>query len=273
MGAAAIKADFPCRLCAGTDLFLYHTMGNDGRYRYFKCPRCKLVNYDLSTGLTQDQFETPDTDPTDDTERSHWNKNQAFAFLSGYLSPPGNLLDVGCSTGRLLFLARAAGWEVKGLELSEVMAQVVRDRLGEEVIVADFLEVEPESIGAGEFDVICMQHVLEHLPDCLLAMKKLSALLKPGGHILIEVPNVESVSKKVKRFLTRTGLRKPVFPEDIAIGHANEFCRESFQHLLDKTGFELCHWHNYSRKPAANFFYKHVHVGSNARALIRKKAN
>jgi 2-polyprenyl-3-methyl-5-hydroxy-6-metoxy-1,4-benzoquinol methylase len=270
MSTSETTAGFACRLCASENLALYHVMGNDGRYRYFKCANCQLVNYDLATGLAQEHFDEPDKDPMDDSEPWNLDKDQSFRFLSRYVSPPGRMLDIGCGNGRLMYLARKAGWDVKGLELSAVMAKVVRQRLGAAVVVADFLAVEPDAIDAVKFDLICLRHVLEHLPDCLLAMRKLRALLAPSGYVLIELPNVESISKKVKRSMTRRGIRKPVYPENLAIGHANEFCRASFEHLLRETGFELIRWETYSRKPLANLFYNYVHVGSNARALIKR---
>ena len=64
-------AKFPCRLCSGTSLQLYHTVGNDGSYRYYQCQNCKLVNYDLATGLGQEQFVVLDINPTNDNDE--WN--------------------------------------------------------------------------------------------------------------------------------------------------------------------------------------------------------
>ena len=269
MSASLGDANFPCRLCGGNDLSLYHVMGNDGQFRYFKCATCHLVNYDLATGLEQAHYEEPDKDPTDDKERWNLDKDQSFAFVGRYLSPPGRMLDIGCGNGRLMYVARRAGWDVKGLELSPVMAKLVRQRLGAAVVVANFLEVEPEAIDEAKFDLICLRHVLEHLPNCLLAMRKIRGLLIRGGHVLIELPNVESISKKFKRLTTRLGIRKPVYADDMVIGHANEFCRASFEYLLGATGFELVRWETYSRKPLANLIYNNVHIGSNARALIR----
>ncbi len=244
-------------------------MGNQEQFRYYQCGNCKLVNYDLSAGLGQEQFTVLDKDPTDDTDPWNLQKDQSFDFVTRYLSEAGSMLDIGCGSGRLMYVARRAGWRVKGLELSEEMAESVRQRLGEEVVVADFLEVEPRDISATAFDLISLRHVLEHLPDCMQAMRKLRALLVPGGHVLIEIPNVESISKKVKRFLAGTGLRRPRYPDDLVIGHANEFCRESFEYLLRETGFSLVRWETYSKKPLSNFIYNHLHVGSSARALIR----
>jgi hypothetical protein len=56
----------------------------------------------------------------------------------------------------------------------------------------------------------------------------------------------------------------------MVIGHANEFCRASFQYLLKETEFTLVRWETYSKKPVANFIYSRLHVGSSARALIRR---
>ncbi|HEY5622564.1 MAG TPA: class I SAM-dependent methyltransferase [Gammaproteobacteria bacterium] len=263
------EANFACRLCAGTDLRLYHAMGNDAQYRYYQCRHCKLVNYDLATGLGQEQFTVLDKDPTDDSDPWNLQKDQSFAFVQRFLPEPGSMLDIGSGSGRLMYVARRAGWRVKGLELSQEMADFVKAKLGEAVVVADFLEVEPAEISDSAFDLVSLRHVLEHLPDCLLAMRKLRALLVPEGHVLIEIPNVESVSKKVKRFLSNSGLRKPRYPDDLVIGHANEFCRTSFGYLLRETGFSLVRWETYSKKPLSNFIYNHLHIGSSARALIR----
>ena len=268
MNGEAVTATFSCRLCAGTELNLYHAMGDDGRYKYYQCGHCKLVNYDLSAGLSQEQFTVLDKDPTDDLDEWNLQKDRSFEFISRFLRQPGAMLDIGCGSGRLMYVARRAGWRVKGLELSSEMATFVRDRLGEQVVVADFLEVEPATIDAKGFDLVCLRHVLEHLPDCLTAMRKLRELLVPGGHVLIEIPNVESISKKVKRFLTNSGIRRARYPANLAIGHANEFCRESFEYLLRETGFSLVRWETYSKKPLSNFIYNHIHVGSSARALI-----
>lgn len=264
------SANFPCRLCAGTNLRLYHTMGNGGDYRYYQCSNCKLVNYDLADGTGQEQYVTLDKDPTDDNDEWNRDKDQSLRFISKYLQTPGSMLDIGCGSGRLLYVAKRAGWQVKGLELFDEMAEMVRDKLEVEVVVADFLEVDRDAISETPFDLICLRHVLEHLPDCKLAMSKLRELLRPGGHVLIEIPNVESFSKKTKRFLTNIGLRRPKYPEEIVIGHVSEFCKESFEYLLKETGFTLVRWETYSRKPLTDYLYNRIHVGNNARALIRR---
>jgi SAM-dependent methyltransferase len=270
MGA---RADFQCRLCGGGDLRLYYTLGNAGQFRYFKCEKCALVNYDLRTGLDQEQYTREFIDPTDNADERNFDKDQSFGFIQRYVEKPGTLLDIGCGTGRLLYLARDAGWQVKGLELSGEMAEFVRSRLHIDVDVADFLDSEPSDNELGGYDVVVLRHVIEHLPDSLLAMKKISLLLKPDGYLLLEMPNIEGMTKKFSRAIISLGLHKRRFSSDFKAGHCNEFCRESMQSLANLSGYSMVRWETYSKKPVANWLYNRIPVGNKARVLLRRRAN
>ncbi len=268
--ASAPAANFACRLCGGRDLRLYYTLGNDGRFRYYRCCDCTLVNYDLSAGIDQEQYTAGFIDPMDDQARGNRDKDQSFAFLSRFVSPPARLLDIGCGTGRLLYLAKRAGWQVKGLELSAPMAARVSQRLGVEVIAADFLALDPAPGDREAYDVVCLRHVLEHLPDAHGAMARIRALTRPGGFFLAEMPNVEALAKKWLRLVTRLGLHRRHFPDDFMAGHCNEYCRRSFVALLERNGFRLVRWETYSKKPLADWLLNRIPVGTKARALAQR---
>lgn len=265
-------ADFACRLCGGHDLYLYYTLGNDHQFRYFKCNHCALVNYDLIGGLDQAQYTTIFYDPTDGKQKKNLDKDQSFRFIQKAIKKPGSLLDIGCGTGRLLYLAKQAGWQAKGLELSAEMAEFVRERIGIEVQVADFLQMAPDRDDLGRYDLVVLRHVLEHLPDSVLAMEKISALLKPDGYLLLEMPNIEGLSKKWSRALVNLGLHKRRFSADFRAGHCNEFSLKSMRFLARRTGFVLLRWQTYSMKRIPNWFYNRVHVGNKARALLRRQS-
>ena len=101
-------------------------------------------------------------------------------------------------------------------------------------------------------------------------MQKIGALLKDNGLALLEFPNTGSFSYKLKRILKNRGLKNAKYSPDWRPGHVNEFCRRSFQYLLDQTGFELVVWRTYSNKPVANAFYRWVPIASKVRVLVRK---
>lgn len=265
------RADFACRLCGGAALHLYYTLGNDRQFRYYRCPHCGLVNYDLAGGLDQAQYTKIFVDPADDGHRRNHDNDQAFRFLARHVPTPGRLLDIGCGNGRLLYVAKRAGWQVKGLELSAEMARFAADKVGAEVVAADFLAADPAPGDRAAFDVVCLRHVLEHLPWPLLAMEKIGALLKPGGHFLVEMPNVEGWSKRWVRFSVNAGLHRRRFPADFAAGHCCEYSRRSFDALCARTGFEAVRWETYSKKPLANWLLSRFPVGTKARALARRK--
>jgi SAM-dependent methyltransferase len=177
-------------------------------------------------------------------------------------------MDIGCGNAALLHFARSEGWVVRGMELSERAAEAVRDDLGIDVLVANFLEYEA---APGEaYDVVALRHVLEHLPDSILAMQKIGALLKESGIALLEFPNTGSMSYKYKRVLKNLGLKNKKYAADWRPGHCNEFCREAFQYLLNETGFELVDWRTYSNKELPNRFYRFVPIASKVRVVARK---
>ena len=150
------------------------------------------------------------------------------------------------------------------------MAGYVRERLGVEVVIGDFLEFDPAPADREAYDVVCLRHVLEHLPDSLGAMRRIRALARPGGHFLVEMPNVEALAKKWLRLVVRLGLHRRRFPENFMAGHCNEFCRQSFEFLLGKTGFRLVRWETYSKKPLSNWVFNRIPVGTKARAIAQR---
>lgn len=261
------SASFPCRLCGAQNLVPYFALGRRGQFQYYRCPRCTLVNYDLSGGLDQDQYIEL-VDPKDDSAKRNHDKDATWRFIARRLRRPGTFLDIGCGTGRLLYLAQRAGWKAEGLELSAEAAALARKRLGVAVHIGDFLA--PQTQPFASYDLIALRHVLEHLVDPVLAMQRIGARLEAGGHALFEFPNIEAADKRLKRWLVDRGWHERDFDEDFIPGHCNEFCRESFAWLLRKTGFELVRWETYSMKPVANFIYTRVPVGNKARALVRK---
>lgn len=258
-----------CRLCGSDDVKLWMRDGHNADLDFYKCGNCTLWNYDLDCGVDQTQYTETYISPEDTGHRSNIGIRETWNFLRRYADKPGSIIDIGCGSAGLLYLARQEGWQVRGMELSEHAAKNIRDDQGIDVIVGNFLEYDNP---AGElYDVVVLCHVLEHLPDSILAMSRIGSLLKPHGLALLEFPNTRSWSYATKRLLKNRGLRNKKYSEDWRPGHCNEFCRTSFEYLLDKTGFELLVWRTYSRSKLANPFYRLIPIASKARTLVRKR--
>lgn len=245
---------------------LYYTQGNNNQFRFYRCLACKLVNYDLSEGLNQEKYAEVYVDPRQNNHRHNIRQTGTYRFLRRHLDSPSNVLDVGCGNGRLLFLAQQDGWTVRGLELSGFLAESTKRAIDIDVDIGDLLEYRTTE----EFDLVVLRHVLEHIPDPVRAMNRVNALLTIDGHSIMEFPNIEGLDLRIKRSLGRMGLRKKRYPESYRPGHCNEFCRESFNVLLAKTGFKLETWHTYSSNPLFTPAHRALNTGSKTRTLIRK---
>jgi 2-polyprenyl-3-methyl-5-hydroxy-6-metoxy-1,4-benzoquinol methylase len=103
------------------------------------------------------------------------------------LPAAGRLLDIGCGNGVLLrtFAALAPGWTLAGADLDERHRETVLAIAG-----VDRFYAGPAEEIADTFDVITMQHVVEHLPRPVELLARLGELLNPGGLLFIQVPNI-----------------------------------------------------------------------------------
>lgn len=103
------------------------------------------------------------------------------------------LLDVGCGNGGYLALARQCGWETVGIEPDPAAARLAA-RQGLSILEGglELLDDRREC-----FDAITLSHVIEHVHAPLSLLQQCHRLLKPGGMLWIETPNVNSLGHKV----------------------------------------------------------------------------
>ncbi len=120
--------------------------------------------------------------------------------LSPWLPPQAKtkgfrFLDAGCATGFQLVSATERGWDAWGIELSEPIALELRTTSGLQVINGT-IEDGLRALGADNFSLVLMSHVLEHMPKPRSAVEAAYRLLKPGGLIAIYVPNGEGLQAR-----------------------------------------------------------------------------
>jgi SAM-dependent methyltransferase len=105
----------------------------------------------------------------------------------------GRALDIGCGSGQYLSLLRRHGWQVAGVELSKAAAATAKHKYDIDVFVGSLREAP---FGPASFDFIHMSHVLEHFYDPTEQLQAALRLLKSGGRLYIETPNVESLGRR-----------------------------------------------------------------------------
>lgn len=172
------------------------------------------------------------------------NATAALRRLERYVRPPGRLLDFGCGWGFFLATARERGWEVYGLEPLPGHALYARAMVGA-TVTTDVLH--DDTFPADHFDVITAFQVLEHLPDPAGNLHRLHRCLRPGGLILIEVPNIATWS------VTLLGKRHRHFNPD----HLTFFSPRTLRALLEKYGLEVLETYRPTRWMTLRYLFGH----------------
>ncbi len=125
-----------------------------------------------------------------------WLERRSVRQLRRELAAPRRVLDVGCATGELLTAIRAAGNpHVTGVETGELAARVAR-RKGLAVRTGELADARfPDA----SFDTVILSHTLEHVPDPAATLAEVARVLRPGGALILWLPNAESIEAALLR--------------------------------------------------------------------------
>lgn len=164
----------------------------DERWSFVFCDDCKMKfhRFILSPEWNEIRFSRwMDLESIKQFEIDHPSPNPATAHVQHILrmqeivgqSP--RLLDFGCGSGEFLKIASIFGFDSVGVDRS-----AARRKLASLEIANDLTEVD------GDFDVITMFEVLEHLDDPLDVLELLTKRLRPNGVFVVEVPDCTGVT-------------------------------------------------------------------------------
>ena len=143
------------------------------------------------------------------------------------------ILDIGAATGEFLALAKARRHHPYGIELSEGARLIAQEQ---HKLNLSAEPLEKYSTGA-PFDVVHLNHVLEHLPDPRASVARCVSLLKPGGILVIEVPQqLTNDLDRLRRILFFW--RRPKF-SIYSLHHTYFFSPVSLRALLEREGLEI----------------------------------
>ncbi|MBI4437181.1 MAG: methyltransferase domain-containing protein [Candidatus Omnitrophica bacterium] len=179
-----------CPLCSSLQVMLHFASSGaiDLPSCIFRCLNCHIVFaerremegslYEESYAYHQKAHEPLDTLRTQEHLQTLMKQKR------------GRLLDVGCSRGHFLNGLKREGWEVEGIEVSKEAVSQAEKEFGLKIFQG---KLEDAPFPENSFDVVTCWDVLEHVPEPVPFLKKCRSLLKGGGILFIDTPNVESL--------------------------------------------------------------------------------
>src|SRR3954471_24776239 len=164
----------------------------------------------------------------------HQQVAEYLDFIKQYTSGK-SLLDVGTGSGLLPHMARAAGYEVEGTDLSKHVSETLPAKAGFRVHHGTIEEIEFDRT----YDVITMLHVLEHTSDPVSTLLRAREILNEGGYLVVVVPNYHSFDTRVKNLMSKLKLKSRAY-KHLALGHHNYvFSINSLKALGRAANFEV----------------------------------
>jgi 2-polyprenyl-3-methyl-5-hydroxy-6-metoxy-1,4-benzoquinol methylase len=145
----------------------------------------------------------------------------------------GRLLDVGTAGGSFLAVAKKTGWDVAGCEPNRWLCEWGNHHYGLPIVPGTIFDM---ALPTASFDVLTLWDVLEHTPDPKATLEECSRVLKAGGLLVVNYPDIQS-------FIARLMGRRWVFLLSV---HLYYFTRKSLARMLEDLGFRVVqtrrHW-------------------------------
>lgn len=224
-----------CKICGSGNL---NKTGNTVLQDFFKCGECGVMfNAFRGSGRydgTEDGNEKYSSVAEDirifQKKLFRWRFNSILSQL-----PIGKLLDIGCSTGCFIEVGKEFGWETAGIDVSEEACAVAGKIDGARVSCGI---LEESKFGDGEFSLINMSHLLEHIGEPHVFMKEVNRVLSPQGAVLIEVPNERFFLARVLIYsiLGRVFKGLTYKPDE---NHIFYYTPASLRILIESSGFKV----------------------------------
>lgn len=181
----------------------------------------------------------------------------------------GNLLDVGCGLGFFVHEAVRCGFTVTGIDMSRTTVKWAQENLHLDVRPG---KLEEMKFHDGQFDIVCLWHVLEHVPDPLETLRYLHRLINSNGYIFVELPNIAAPEIRIKNFLSKYHLKRNPWRHFSMPEHLCEFSPATFRRLVALAGLKILYWTTLTRSPNTlrNFLCDKMKIGNKMLFVLAK---
>ena len=154
----------------------------------------------------------------------HWLKG-----VLRYKLPPASLLELGSFHGGFVGLAKLAGYQARGLDLSPDLSRQAAARFDIEVLTGP---LEKQAIPPGSLDLVVLFDVLEHLQNPRRTLEKCREILRPDGVVVIQTPRY----REGRTFAEMQAGKDTFLIHFKPAEHLYLFSKKSVQRLLEETG-------------------------------------
>ena len=236
-----------CCLCGNSGGSVY--LAGDG-WRLLRCGCGMIYTDDFAAGAlsyAEDEYFVARNEYVQQWDKFTGIFDSLLARIGRYKSG-GRLLDVGAGVGTLVAAAGRHGFTASGVEVSEWASRFAREEKGLDVRTG---LLEDATLPDGHFDVVTINHVLEHVPQPAALLAEVGRILKDDGLLVIGVPNIGSIMARLK------GPKWASLRHEEHIWH---FTPATLRRLLAQSGFRELHFESRENHPAAGWGPKDLAV-------------
>lgn len=231
--------NYPCPICRSKDNQLIVDNGVDyeygikGDFKYYQCQKCQLIFLFPRPTISKIISYYPSwyhsyQRPASSVFKllSNININKRKRRYKHLIGKSGKILDVGCGDGEIMeALEKGSNYDCFGIEFKKKIVQQVKNK-GLKITYGTLESTK--AFKNSTFDLLIMNHLIEHLQKPELTLKKAYQLLKPDGWISGETPN----SRSVERILLKTKWAGYHIPRHLQI-----FSSDNIVKFLKNIGF------------------------------------
>lgn len=185
-----------CPVCDSTKYV--HVLDKSGG-SYVKCMKCTMIylNPVFKKNVLDEYYRNLDTGQAIIVNNESDFYKEIYVKGLNKISKiinKGKILDIGCSSGVFLDIAKNRGWETYGIEPMKLEAEMCKNK--GHILYTEKLDDLKIDI---KFDVITLWDVFEHLPDGIEQLKLFKSKLSPKGIIFMQIPNSDALAPRVMR--------------------------------------------------------------------------